>query len=145
MYSMSDTKNFGRILYYLEHEKEEVVELLDKFFQSRIKFIQRHQEILEELQDFKNCYQIHLTDVNFNFWINISDGTITYYRGINKNAITTFDFTKNLIIQILKQEISFSEAYMKGLFKIHGSLSHAFKLRNFIKTLFIYRKNYFNK
>ncbi|MFX1392613.1 MAG: SCP2 sterol-binding domain-containing protein [Promethearchaeota archaeon] len=142
---MSDSKNFGRILYYLEHEQEDVVELLDKFFQSRIKFIERHKEILEELQNFEKSYQIHLTDVNFNFWINISDGSITYHRGINKNSITTFEFTKDLMIKILKQEISFSEAYMKGLFKIHGSLSYAIELRNFIKTLFKYRKNYFNK
>ena len=86
-----------------------------------------------------------LTYINFNFWIKISKGSIIYHKGINRDSITKFELPKDLIIKFLKQEMLFSEAYMRGLLKIHGSLSHAIKIKNFMKTLFKYRNYYFNK
>ena len=142
---MIDTKNLGRILNYLENKDENAKVFLEKFFRFRIKFIQRNEEILEELQEFENCYQFYLTDINFNFWIKISKGSITYHNGINRNPITTFELTKDLIIKLLKQEILYSEAYMKGLLKIRGSLSHAIKIRNFSKIIFKYINYYSEK
>ncbi len=137
---MLATNSIDLIIDKLNNSEEEVVEILDKFINFGISLIQNTDELLEEILDFDEIYQFHITDINFNFWIEVSRGKIIYKKGFNKNTSLRIFFTKELILKIFKGEIGGAEAYMKGLMKVNGNLSHAFKIKNFLRLLIDYLK-----
>ncbi len=134
------TYSIDSIINKLTDNDQEVVQVLDKFINFGINLIQTTDELLEEIIDFDAVYQFHITDLSFNFWIGVSKGNITYKKGVNKNTSIRIFFTKDLILNIFKGEISGTEAYMKGWMKVHGNLSHAFKVKNFLRLLVDYMK-----
>jgi len=134
------TSSIDSLINKLAESDQEVVEILDKFINFGIKLIQTTDELLEEIIDFDTTYQFYITDLSFNFWIGVSKGKITYKKGINKDTSIRIYFTRDLILQIFKGEIQGTEAYMKGLMKVQGNLSHAFKVKNFLRLLVDYMK-----
>jgi hypothetical protein len=134
------TSSIDSIINKLNASDQEVGDILDKFINFGIKLIQTTDELLEEIIDFDAIYQFCITDLNFNFWIGVSKGKITYKKGYNKNTSIRIYFTRDLILKIFTGEISGTEAYMKGLMKVNGNLSHAFKVKNFLRLLVDYMK-----
>ena len=137
---MLTTNSIDLIINKLTDNSQEVVEILDKFINFGIILIQDTEELQEEIHEFEELFQFHITDLNFIFWINVSKGKITYEKGFNANASIRVSVTKDLLLKIFKGEISGTEAYMKGLMNVHGSLSHAFKVKNFLRLLMDYLK-----
>lgn len=135
---MLSTYSIDSIINKLSDSDQEVVEILDKFINFGIKLIQTTDELLEEIIDFDAIYQFQISDLRFNFWIGVSKGKINYKKGINKDTTIRIYFTKDLILKIFKGEISGTEAYMRGLMKVNGDLSHAFKVKNFLRLLIDY-------
>ena len=135
---MLSINSIDSIINKLNEKDQEVVEILDRFINFGINLIQTTDELLEEIVDFDAIYQFHITDLSFNFWIGVSRGNIKYEKGINKNASNRIFFTKDLILKIFKGKISGTEAYMKGWMKVKGNLSHAFKVKNFLRLLIEY-------
>ena len=135
---MLSINSIDSIINKLTDKDQEVVQILDKFINFSINLIQTTDELLEEIIDFDAIYQFHIIDLSFNFWIGVSKGNITYKKGINKNTSNRIFFTKDLILKIFKGEISGTEAYMKGLMQVKGNLSHAFKVKNFLRLLVDY-------
>jgi len=138
------TKSLNVILDKLINSDQEVIDILDRFIRLGIILIHATEELREEIVDFDELYQFHFSDINFNFWIKVSNGKITYKKGYNENNSIRIYFTRDLILKIFKEEIGGTEAYMKGLLKINGNLSHAFKIKKFLRHLIEYLKEISN-
>ena len=137
---MLATNSIDIIIDKLTNSDKDIVGILDKFIKSGINLIQNTEELLEEILDFNQVYQFHITDISFNFWIEVSNGKITYKNGINNNTSLRMYFTRELILKIFKGEIGGTEAYMKGLMKVNGNISHGFKIKNFLRLLIDYMR-----
>ena len=85
------------------------------------------EELKEELIGYDDIYQTYVTDANFNYWLEVSDGKLLYAKGVNPKALFSIHFTKNIILQILKNQVSGTDAFMKGKIKVEGSLSQGFR------------------
>ncbi|MHA1468300.1 MAG: SCP2 sterol-binding domain-containing protein, partial [Promethearchaeota archaeon] len=107
-------------------------------------FIQSTQELREEILDFDNIYQFYVNDINFELWIKISNGSIIYKKGINDNSDLRIFFFFFLLLRLIKQDITITEAYMKGLLKIQGDISQVVKFRNLVRFYRKYVKKTFN-
>ncbi|TFG27210.1 MAG: hypothetical protein EU532_08000 [Promethearchaeota archaeon] len=138
--SLLTTNSIDLIVDKLSNSDQEVIDILDRFIRIGISLIHTTEELREEILDFDELYQFYFSDINFNFWIKISQGKVTYKKGYNENNSLRIYFTRDLIVKIFKEEIGGTEAYMKGLLKIHGNLSHAFKIKKFLRLLIEYLK-----
>ncbi len=113
--------------------------VLDKIIKAVVKIMNNTEELKEELVGFDDIYQTYVVDANFNYWLNVSDGKLSYEKGINPKALFTINISKDIIIQILKNEISGTDAFMKGKINTEGSLSQGLRyiklFRIFVKYL----------
>ncbi len=113
--------------------------ILDKIIKKVVKIMNDAEELNEELIGFDDIYQTYVTDANFNYWLEVSDGKLLYEKGVNPKALFTINFNKDIIIQILKNEISGTDAFMKGKIRVEGSLSQGLRyiklFRVFVKYL----------
>ena len=137
---MTYSKTLNSILDELEAEDTEIITIFTRFLEFSINFIQNTQELREEILDFDNIYQFYVNDINFELWMKISKGTIIYKKGINDNADLRISFTRKLLLRLIKQDITITEAYMKGLLKMQGDISQAVKFRNLIRFYWKYVK-----
>ncbi|MHA1460679.1 MAG: SCP2 sterol-binding domain-containing protein, partial [Promethearchaeota archaeon] len=91
------------------------------------------------LVGFDDIYQTSVVDANFDYWLEVSDGKLSYGKGINPKALFKIIFNKDIIIQILKNKISGTDAFMKGKINVEGSLSQGLRyiklFRIFVKYL----------
>ena len=138
------SKTFNSIIDELETEDTEIITTFTRFLEFSINFIQNTQELREEILDFDNIYQFYVNDINFELWMKISKGSIIYKKGIDDNSDLRIFLTKNLLLRLLKQDITITEAYMKGLLKIQGNISQTVKFRNLIRFYRKYVKQTFN-
>jgi ubiquinone biosynthesis protein UbiJ len=127
------SKTFNSIIDELETEETEIVATFTRFLEFSINFIQSTQELREEILDFDNIYQFYVNDINFELWIEISNGSIIYKKGININSDLRIFLTKNLLLRLIKQDITITDAYMKGLLKMQGDISQVVKFRNLVR------------
>jgi putative sterol carrier protein len=95
------------------------------------------EELREELMGFDDIYQTYVTDANFNYWLEVSDGKLIYEKGVNSKALFTINFNRDIIIKILKNQISGTDAFMKGKIRVEGSLSQGFR---YIKLFRVFEK-----
>ncbi|GAH11698.1 unnamed protein product, partial [marine sediment metagenome] len=62
-----------------------------------------------------------------------------YEKGVNPKALFSISFNKDILIQILKNNISGTDAFMKGKINVEGSLSQGLRyiklFRIFVKYL----------
>ena len=86
---MLDSKHFNSVLNNLETYDEEFVEVLDKIIKLGVSVARNTEELREEIMDYDDVYQIYITDLNFNFWLKISKGSIVYKKGINPLIVDT--------------------------------------------------------
>ena len=110
---------------------------LDKIIKGVVKIMNNTEELKEELMGYDGIYQAYIIDVDFNYWLEVSDGRLRYEKGVNPQALFTITFTKELITKILGEEISGTDAFMKGKIKVEGSLSHGLR---YIKLFRIFEK-----
>ncbi len=141
---MTYSKTFNSIIDELETKDTEKLTAFNRFLEFSINIVQTTQELREEILDFDNIYQFYVNDINFEFWIKISKGSIIYKKGINENYDLRMFLTKNLLLRLIKQDITINDAYMKGLLKMQGDISQAVKFRNLIKFYRKYVKKTFN-
>ena len=134
---MLDSKSFNSVIHELEKNEEEFITVLDRVISFAVNIVKNTEELREEIVDFDDTYQISLVDINFHFWLKISNGSIIYKKGINRSATFKVRYTKNIFIKILKREMAGSDAYMKGKIKIDGNLSEGLR---FIKIFRLFIK-----
>ena len=142
---MLDSKKFNSVIHELENKEEEFIAILDKIIKIGVNFLQNTEELREEIMDYDYIYQILVSDINFNFWLKVSRGSIMYKRGINPNATFRVNYTKDIMIKILKREMYGSEAYLKGIIKVDGDLIQGLRYIKLFRLLLKYIKNNFKK
>jgi len=142
---MLNSKSFNSVLSDLENHNGEFIEVLDKFINLAINKFITTEELREEIIDYNDIYQILITDINFNFWLKVSNGSIIYRKGVNRNASFRVKYTKNLIINILKREMYGTDAFMKGIIKVDGDLSQGLRFIKLFRILIEYLNNGFKK
>ncbi|MFX0104664.1 MAG: SCP2 sterol-binding domain-containing protein [Candidatus Hodarchaeota archaeon] len=142
---MLDSKNFNSVIHDLENQDEEFIESLDRVISFAVSIIKNTEELREEIVDYDDIYQIILTDINFNFWLKISNGLIIYKKGINKSASFRVKYTKDILVKILKSEMYGTDAFMKGIIKVDGDLSQGLRFIKLFRIFLEYLKNGFKK
>lgn len=115
------------ILENLDSDSPRFVSILDKIINTVVNIMNNAEELKEELIGYDDIYQTYVTDANFNYWLEVSDGKLLYGKGVNSKALFSIHFTKNIILQILKNQVSGTDAFMKGKIKVEGSLSQGFR------------------
>jgi len=134
---MLDSKSFNSVIHELENNDEEFITALDRVISFAINIVRDTEELREEIIDYDDIYQILLTDINFNFWFKVSNGSIVYKKGINRSATFKVRYTKDIFIKILKRDIEGTDAFMKGKIRIDGNLSEGLR---FIKIFRLFIK-----
>ncbi len=142
---MLDSKHFNSVINKLENQDEEFIIALDNIIKLGVEVVKNTEEIREEIIDYNDIYQIFITDLNFNFWLKVSKGSIIYKKGINRSASFRVKYTKDLMIKILKRETSGTDAYMRGIIKVNGDLTQGLRFIKLFRIVFNYISNGFNK
>ena len=138
---MLDSKGFRSVIHDLESNNEEFITALNRFIMLAVSIIKNTEDIREEIIDYDDIYQILITDLNFNFWIKISNGTILYKKGINREASFRVKYKKDIFIKILKREMSGTDAYMKGKIKVDGNLTQGLRFIKLFRLLLKFINN----
>ena len=140
---MIDSNRISVILQSLESTDEQFKASIDKIIKIGL-------EIANDTDDFKDemsCYDdfichVYIKDLDFNIWIyheqgNLSYNTNYYEKHPNDNKIIHFIMRKEILKKIFYQKIYASEAYMKGLIEIEGSLRDAMMIKNMLQCFFM--------
>ncbi|MFW9829625.1 MAG: SCP2 sterol-binding domain-containing protein [Candidatus Thorarchaeota archaeon] len=142
---MLDSKSFNSVLVDLGNQDEEFKVALDQIIKFIVLKFNNTEELQEEIADYDSIYQIIIKDINFNFWLKISHGSIIYKKGINKDAAFKVKYTKDILIKILKRELYGTDAYMKALIQVDGNLSDGLRYIKLFRLFMKYLNNGFKK
>ena len=134
---MSNHNPIISILEQLESNGAKFEYMLDKIIKGVVKIMNNTEELKEELMGYDDIYQAYVIDADFNYWLEVSEGKLYYEKGVNPQALFTIEFTKDLIIKILREKISGTAAFMKGKIKVEGDLSQGLR---YIKLFRIFEK-----
>ncbi len=136
---MAGQNPINSILRNLDKDSPKFNYVLDKIIKAVVKIMNNTEELKEELLGFDDIYQTNVVDANFNYWLVVSDGKLTYEKGVNPKALFKINIDKDIIIQILRNKVSGTDAFMKGKINIEGSLSQGLRyiklFRIFVKYL----------
>jgi len=136
---MAGQNPINSILRNLDKDSPKFNYVLDKIIKAVVKIMNNTEELIEELIGFDDIYQTNVVDANFNYWLVVSDGKLTYEKGVNPKALFKINIDKDIIIQILRNKVSGTDAFMKGKINIEGSLSQGLRyiklFRIFVKYL----------
>ena len=138
---MLDSKGFRSVIHDLESNNEEFITALNRFIMLAVSIIKNTDDIREEIIDYDDIYQILITDINFNFWIRVSNGTIIYKKGINRESSFRVKYKKDIFIKILKREMSGTDAFMKGKIKVDGNLTQGLRFIKLFRLLLKFINN----
>jgi hypothetical protein len=142
---MLDSKNFNTVIHYLENHDEEFIVVLDKIVGFIINKFKSIEDLRDEILEYNDTYQIIVSDINFSFWLKISNGSTIYKKGINRKASFRIIFTKDILVKILKREIYGTDAFMKGIIKVDGDLSQGLRFIKLFRLFLKYLNNGYQK
>ena len=142
---MLNSKSFNTVIHQLEHQDEEFIILLDKIINFVVFKFKTTEELREEIVDYDDIYQIIIKDIHFNFWLKVSNSSIIYKKGINRNASFRVTYPKDILIKILKREMYGTDAFMKGIIKVDGDLSQGLRFMKLFRLFLLYLNNGFKK
>ena len=131
------------MIHYLEHHDGEFIAVLDKIINFAVNKFKTTEELRQEIVDFNDIYQIMITDINFNFWLKVSYSSIIYKKGINRSTSVKIRYTKDILVRILKREMSGIDAFMKGIIKVDGDLSQGLRFTKLFRLFIKYLNNGF--
>jgi putative sterol carrier protein len=142
---MLNVKNLNSVLTGLENNERELIIVLDKYIKFAVDKFMNTEDLREEIEDYNDTYQIIITDLNFNFWLKISNNSVIYKKGINRSSSFTVRYTKDILIKILKREMNGTDVFMKGLIKADGDLSQGLRFIKLFRLFLVYLNNGFKK
>jgi hypothetical protein len=136
---MNAQNPISSILEHLDIDSPKFANVLDKIIKAVVKIMNNTEELKEELIGFDDIYQTYVLDAEFNYWLKVSNGKLHYEKGVNPKALFAITFNKDILIQILKNKVSGTDAFMKGKINVEGSLSQGLRyiklFRIFVKYL----------
>ncbi|MFW9822233.1 MAG: SCP2 sterol-binding domain-containing protein [Candidatus Thorarchaeota archaeon] len=138
---MLNSKSFNSVLHELENNEEEFIAVLDRIISFVVNIIKNTEELRDEIIDYEDIYQIIIEDINFNFWFKVSNGSVIYKKGINRNAAFRVRYKKDIFVKILKREIEGTDAFMKGKIKVDGNLSEGLRFNKIFRLFLKFIKN----
>jgi len=98
-------------------------------FKDYLKLVKEFAETDPEVQDFikekNNIYQVKISDIDFNFWVEIEESKIKYGFDIHQSPIVTVLITEEVFTDFLLDKIDPAISYMAGHLNIIGSVSDA--------------------
>ena len=141
---MLNSKSFNSVIHYLENHDGEFISVLDKIIRFIVNKFKSIEELRDEILEYNDTYQIDVSDINFNFWLKISNGSTIYKRGINRNASFRIIFTRDILVKILKREMYGTDAFMKGVIKVDGDLSQGLRFIKLFRLFMKYLNNGFH-
>ncbi|MFX1377266.1 MAG: SCP2 sterol-binding domain-containing protein [Promethearchaeota archaeon] len=136
-----DSKSFRSVIHDLERNNEDFITALDRFIMLGVSIINNIDELREEIIDYNCIYQILITDINFDFWLKVSNGIITYKKGINTEATFRVKYKKDILIRILKREMHGTDAFMKGKILVDGDLTQGLRFIKLFRLLIKFINN----
>ena len=92
-----------------------------------------NEDLSEELEDMDMSVQMIITDLDKKFWINASEGDITYGEGATENPSFTFSCTMQVGAGMLFGEVDATSAYMAGDITVEGNLQDAMAFQEIIE------------
>ncbi|MHA2431265.1 MAG: SCP2 sterol-binding domain-containing protein [Promethearchaeota archaeon] len=135
---MANHDPINSLLDILEKDGSQFIRVLDKIIKMGVKVFNSTEELQEELVGFDDIYQTYITDIDFNYWLKVANGKIEYEKGVNPDAPFKMNYTKDMIIKILKREISGTDAFMRGEINVEGSLTQGLRYIKLFRTFFKY-------
>jgi len=136
---MMTQEPLGTLIELLEKDDKHFIPILEKFIKTGVTIVNNAIELQEEISGYEDIYQTFILDAGYNYCLTVKDGKLEYSRGVNPEATFRVSYTKNLILKILKKEVSGTDAFMKGRLRVDGDLSqglHYIKIfRLFVKYL----------
>lgn len=138
---MANHDPINSLLDILEKDASQFVRVLDRIIKMGVKIFNSTEELQEELVGFDDIYQTYITDMDFNYWLKVTNGKIEYKRGVNPDAPFKMNYTKDMIVKILKREISGTDAFMRGEINVEGSLTQGLRYIKLFRTFFKYVQN----
>jgi len=129
---MTETKSIIKVLTGVKTSDEDFVALLDKILKICVIMSKKIDEIREELGELEGIIQIIIEGLDYKFWFKKNNHVIRHEQGINEHANLKIWISKNLLIKLLKQEITTSDAYMKGIITLKGSLTLAMHFNKYL-------------
>jgi len=110
---------------------------LDRDFKDYLNLNKEYSEtdpdFIDFIKDIQKVFQVKLTDVDFNFWVNISNGKMEYDFKIHSDPDVVIFMTKTIFIDIILNKIDSAISYMAGKINIIGSVSDALLLEKLLK------------
>ncbi|TFF92764.1 MAG: hypothetical protein EU543_05110 [Promethearchaeota archaeon] len=133
---MNNFKNIYSILKnLLKVDNDEFKNLLDKYLHNVANLFANLNEIKQNFSDTDDIYQFQITDIEFQFWFSLKEGTLSYSKGLNKNYDIKFKLTKEILLKIITLQIEPYDAYMRGLVKSEGEIAYVIQFRNFFNEM----------
>lgn len=142
---MLELEDIKYVIHHLRNDDEEFIAAFDRIIKLSVNMVKNTEELQEEIMDYDDLYQVFITDIDFNFWLKVSNGLIIYEKGINKSARFTVKYTKDLMIKIIKRETSGTDAFMRGLIKVDGNLSQGLRYTKLFRLVLKYINISFKK
>jgi hypothetical protein len=145
---MIDSNTINVILNSLESTEGRIKSTLDELIKLILKISHESEEIQDELELYEDIlFHIYVYDVDYNIWLKKVGTTLTfntsYYENVPEEMnIVHFILSKKVIKKVFALKLDPSDAYMKGLIKIQGNLTHAIIARNLLKIFFRYFKSH---
>jgi len=137
---MFNQESIKKLLKVLENDDEKFIDILDKIIMGFVKLANSLDDLREELIGLDDIYQTFIEDANFSYWLEVSEGKLYYEKGVNSRADFKMTFSKELIIKILKGEISGTEEFMKGKINVDGDLSQGLHYIKLFRIIFKFLK-----
>ncbi|MFX0180674.1 MAG: SCP2 sterol-binding domain-containing protein [Candidatus Hodarchaeota archaeon] len=143
---MANHDPINSLLDILEKDSSQFAKVLDRIIKIGVKIFNSTEELQEELVGFDDIYQTYITDMDFNYWLKVANGKIEYKKGVNPDAPFKMNYTKDMVVKILKREISGTDAFMRGEINVEGSLTQGLRYIKLFRTFFKYvqKRNNFN-
>ena len=110
---------------------------LDRDFKDYLNLNKEYSEtdpdFIDFIKDIQKVFQVKLSDVDFNFWVDISNGKIEYDLKIHPDPNVVILMTKKVLTDFILEKIDPAISYMAGKINIIGSVSDALLLGKMLK------------
>ncbi len=110
---------------------------LDRDFKDYLNLNKEYSEtdpdFIDFIKDIQKVFQVKLSDVDFNFWVDISNGKIEYELKIHPDPDVVILMTKKVLTDFILDKIDPAISYMAGKINIIGSVSDALLLGKLLK------------
>ncbi|MHA2401157.1 MAG: SCP2 sterol-binding domain-containing protein [Promethearchaeota archaeon] len=135
---MLNSKSFRFAVLALENNDKEFIAAVDRMIKFTVAIITGTEELREEIKEYDDIYQILITDIDYNFWFKVANGSILYKKGINRSASFRIRYQKDTFIKILRRELDGTDAFMKGKIKVDGSLTQGLRFTKLFRLFIRY-------